>query len=265
MGRVIILGSASAVPDATHENTHIFVESGSRKVLVDCPGSPYVRLEQVGIEPRSVTDIILTHFHPDHVSGFGPLLMSLWLVGRKEPLSVYGLEPTIERAKKMMELYEWKNWPDFYPIHFITIPEEEHAEVLSDADLRVYASPVKHLVPTIGLRFEFGKASQVLAYSCDTEPSQTVRRLAEGADVLIHESTGGSVGHTSPEKAGEIATQAGVRSLYLIHYPPQLVDPADLLVRARQTFQGHIAVAQDLLSIEMDTLTNLTLPDPPSP
>jgi ribonuclease Z len=252
MGRVIVLGSASAVPDAGHENTHILVESGSRMVLVDCPGSPTVRLEQAGIDPKQLTDIILTHFHPDHVSGFGPLVMSLWLTGRKEPLTVYGLEPTIERAEKMMDLYDWKQWPNFYPVEFVRIPAEERAVVMNEPDLRVYASPVNHLIPTFGLRFEFGRSNRVLTYSCDTEPSQAVRRLAEGSDVLIHEATGSSVGHTSPEKAGEIATQAGVGKLYLIHYPPQLIDPEDLLVRARQTFQGPISVAQDMMLIEMN-------------
>ena len=252
MAQVIIMGSASAVPDATHENTHILVESGGRVVLVDCPGSPIVRLEQAGIEPNRLTDIILTHFHPDHVSGFGPLLMGLWLIGRKEPLRVYGLQATIEHAKKMMELYDWDQWPNFYPVHFVPLPEEEYAPVLSDDDLRVFSSPVSHLIPTIGLRFEFSQQSRVLTYSCDTEPSQAVRRLADGADVLIHESTGASIGHTSPEKAGEIAAQAGVGALYLIHYPPQLVGPEELLAKARQTFQGPISVAYDLLSIDMN-------------
>ncbi|RPJ38912.1 MAG: MBL fold metallo-hydrolase [Chloroflexi bacterium] len=251
MGRVIILGSASAVPDAGHENTHILVESGSRIVLVDCPGSPTVRIEQAGVDPKLLTDIILTHFHPDHVSGFGPLMMGLWLTGRKEPLTVYGLQPTIDRAQKMMDLYDWKQWPNFYPVEFVCIAAEENSPVIDGPDLRVVASPVSHLIPTIGLRFEFGQSKHALTYSCDTEPSQAVRRLAEGADVLIHEATGSSVGHTSPEKAGEIATQAGVGALYLIHYPPQLVNPEDLLVQARKTYQGPIHVAHDLLEIKI--------------
>ena len=79
-----------------------------------------------------------------------------------------------------------------------------------------------------------------------------MRRLADGADVLIHEATGSSIGHTSPEKAGEIATQAGVSALYLIHYPPQLINPNDLVAQARQTFQGPITIAYDLLSIDMN-------------
>lgn len=249
MGRVVILGSASAVPDAEHENTHMLVEAGGHCVLVDCPGSPIVRLGQAGVDVLRLTDIILTHFHPDHVSGFAALLMGLWLLGRKTPLNVYGLEPTIQRAKAMMDLYDWNHWPGFYPVNFSIIQAEERAVVFNDAELRVSASPVDHLIPTIGLRFDLG--SYALAYSCDTQPSEVVRRLAEGVDVLIHEATGSSVGHTSPEKAGEIAAQAGAGSLYLIHYPPQLVKPETLLEKARQFFNGKVYVAHDFMEISI--------------
>ncbi|HEX9017883.1 MAG TPA: MBL fold metallo-hydrolase [Anaerolineaceae bacterium] len=250
MGRVVILGSASAVPDAEHENTHIYVESGSRGILVDCPGTPLVRLQGAGVALSSLTDIILTHFHPDHVSGFAALVMGLWLLGRKQPLTVHGLETTLERARKLLDLHDWRDWPDFYPVAFHEVPAAEMAEVIADPSLKVYASPVQHMIPCVGLRFEFAQPGEVVAYSCDTEPSQAVRRLATGADVLIHEATGDSVGHTSPEKAGEIATQAGAKKLYLIHYPPNLIRPETMLERARTTFSGPIVVAQDFMAVE---------------
>jgi ribonuclease Z len=251
MERIIILGSASAVPAVNHENTHILVVAGQEKILVDCPGNPVVRLNQAGYEINQLTGIILTHFHPDHVSGFAPLLMSMWLVGRKEPITVYGLGETIDRAEKMMELYEWKQWPGFFPVNFVRVPAEERALVFDRPDLKVYSSPVQHLVPTIGLRFEFPGAGKAAAYSCDTEPSQVVCRLANGAQILIHESTGSSKGHTSPEQAGEIASQANVAELYLIHYPPQLIDAPTLLSRAKQTFAKQVSVASDLQVLEI--------------
>lgn len=250
MERILILGSSSAVPDFTHENTHLLVETNTRRILVDCPGNPLIRLEKAGAHARDITDIILTHFHPDHVSGFAPLLMSMWLIGRKDPLCVYGLNATVERAKKMMELYDWNRWPNFYPVNFITVAEDERTTLLEDESLRVLGSPVKHLIPTMGLRFEFRGGSRV-AYSCDTESTPVVRRLAENADVLIHEAAGGGVGHSSAEDAGTIAEQAGAKSLYLIHYPPQLITPAELLERARTTFSGEIVVAEDFMNIPL--------------
>jgi ribonuclease Z len=251
MARIIILGSASAVPDMQHENSHILVEAGSRTVLIDCPGSPVVRLQQAGIDINQVSDIILSHFHPDHVAGFAPLLMSMWLVGRKHAVNVYGLEGTLQRAQQMMELYQWQDWPNFFPVNFIDVAGEERAVVFQDPALHIFASPVDHLVPTIGLRFDFIEEGQSVTYSCDTQPSEVVCRLAQGANILIHEATGSSVGHTSPQQAGEIATQAGVEALYLIHYPPQLTNNETLIEKARTTFHGKVEVAQDFMSISI--------------
>ncbi len=73
-----------------------------------------------------------------------------------------------------------------------------------------------------------------------------------GVDVLIHEATGSSKGHTSPEQAGEIASQANAAALYLIHYPPQLVDAQSLLARAQQTYPGPVYVAQDFQVISIE-------------
>ncbi len=227
MDRVKILGSASAVPGRGHENTHLFIQAGDLQVLVDCPGSPIIRLEEAGLNPLDITDIVLTHFHPDHVSGFAPLLMGLWLMGRKAVLNVYGLADTLDRAKQMMELYLWRTWPGFYPVIFHIIPEEELFVAVNTPDLRLLTSPVKHLIPTIGLRAEFKQG--VVVYSCDTEPSPVVVRLAQNADVLIHEATGELVGHTSPQQAGKIAQDAGAEVLVLIHYPPDVKDVGELI------------------------------------
>ena len=170
MGQVTILGSANAVPTREHENTHIFIKGGGRAILVDSPGNPVIRLKDAGIDHASLTDVILTHFHPDHVAGFAPLLMDLWLLGRKKPLTVYGLESTIDRAQKMMGLYGWHYWPGFYQVNFIIVPSHEMALLMDVPGLRILASPVKHLVPTMGLRIEFGSPDKVITYSCDRGP-----------------------------------------------------------------------------------------------
>jgi ribonuclease Z len=95
MAKITFLGTASAVPDRNHQNTHFVVQTESGTVLVDCVGNPIVRLREAGIDPLSITDLVLTHFHPDHVSGVPLLLMDLWLLGRKQPLDIYGLESVL--------------------------------------------------------------------------------------------------------------------------------------------------------------------------
>jgi ribonuclease Z len=252
MPKLIFLGTASAIPDPQHENTHFAVALKDRILMVDSASNPVVRLEQAGLNHELLTDLIVTHFHPDHVSGVPSLLMSTWLMGRQQAMNVYGLEYTLERLKRMMVDYDWETWPNFFPVHFNVIPNQENAVVIEDEELKVLASPVHHLVPTVGLRIEFAQNKKVLAYSCDTEPCQEVVRLAQGADILIHESTGATLGHTSAEQAGHIAHQAGVGKLYLIHYPVGDFDARSLIPEAARTFNGPVYLAEDFMEVSLD-------------
>lgn len=250
MPKLIVLGSSNAVADENHENTHMAVVGGGRFILIDCPGSPIARLRKAGLDPNQLSDLILTHFHPDHVSGVPLLLMDLWLLGRQAPLNIYGLDHTLERVEKNMDLYNWSRWPDFFPVNFTRLPEKEMSKVLENEEWRVFASPVQHLIPTIGLRIEFLEVAKSLAYSCDTEPCEQVVHLARGADLLLHEAAGPAQGHSGPLEAGRIARQAGAKRLFLVHYPTGEFDSASLVPAAAQAFNGPVALAQDFMEIQ---------------
>ena len=251
MSKVIILGSSNAVATEAHENTHMVIVGREKTVLVDCVNNPLLRLERAGIDFQALTDLVLTHFHPDHVSGVPLLLMDMWLLGRRSPLDIHGLNHTLERVEGLMGFYGWSNWPDFFPVSFRRVQTREMTQVLECDDFRVVSSPVRHLVPTIGIRVEFNHSSKVLAYSGDTEPCPEVSRLAAGADVLIHEAAGQGRGHSSAEQAAEVASQAGVSRLLLIHYPSGRHATGDPVREARQRFQGEVALADDLMELEM--------------
>ena len=81
MARLIVLGSAAIVPDMEHDNTHLVLEGEESTVLVDCGSNPIARLRKVGIHYEDLTDMILTHFHPDHVLGVPILLNNMWIIG----------------------------------------------------------------------------------------------------------------------------------------------------------------------------------------
>ncbi len=252
MAKLVILGSSYAVPDETHENTHMAIVGQERTVLVDCVGNPIARLKEAGLDHNAVTDIIMTHFHPDHISGVPLLLMSMWLLERKHDLSLYGLEFTTERMQKLMDFYDWKSWPNFFPTEFHTIKDVDLYPVLETDEFKIYTSPVQHWVPTVGLRIEFVKSGKIVAYSSDTAPTETVYGLAKDADILIHEAAGASEGHSSAEQAGMIATEANAKELYLIHYPTGGFDYHSLIAEAAKTFKGPVKIAEDLDQFEFD-------------
>jgi ribonuclease Z len=175
--------------------------------------------------------------------------LSLWLKGRKTSLNIYGLHHTLDCVEKMMELYEWRDWPDFFPVIFHRLPAREMTLVLENGEFRIFSSPVRHILPTIGLRIESLSGGKVIAYSCDTEPCSEVVRLGAGADILIHEATGQSYGHSSATQAGEIAEKTGVKTLFLIHYPPHLYGSQDLLDLAGAEFSGEVRFSEDFLEL----------------
>ena len=251
MPKVIILGSSNAVPSINHENTHLVIVGEERTILIDCVSTPVVRLEQAGVNLNSITDVVITHFHPDHVAGLPLLLMDMWLMGRTTPINIYGLHHTMNKLEALMDFYGWSEWPNFYSVGFYRLPEAEMTLVFDSAEFSVRSSPVHHMIPTIGLRVESKKQNKILAYSCDTEPCEQTVGLAEGADILIHEAAGATFGHSSAEQAGEIATRAEVGKLYLIHYPTGRFVQGDLVADARKTYAGEIELAADFMTIEL--------------
>lgn len=257
MARLTVLGTAFAVSDEEHDNTHFVLAGRDRTLLIDCASNPVLRLKMADVPVEQVSDLLLTHFHPDHVSGVALFLMDMWLLGRRKPLIIHGLSPVIERTESMLDLYGWNDWPNFFPLMFQRLPAHEYATAFSCTEYAVFTSPVNHFVPTVGIRIEFPKSGHILAYSCDTEPCQSVVRLAKDADVLFHEANAACddpdrifPGHSSAVQAGDIARQAAVKSLYLIHYPSGDVDRNELLVQARRFFPGKVDLAQDFMSLD---------------
>jgi len=245
MARVVTLGTAAAVPDETHANTHLALEGEDGFFLIDCSDSPLLRIQRAGLAPERLRGLIITHFHPDHVSGVPILLMNVWLLGRTAPLPVYGLQDVQERFEVLMDLFRWDEWPGLFSTPRRTVAEEVGALVLEDDEFRITAAPVEHLVPTMGLRIENKSSGGVLTYSADTSPCDAVVALARDADILIHEAAMNTLGHSSAAQAGEIARRAGAGRLVLIHYRPTPWEYERWIEEASMAFGGPVELAQD--------------------
>ena len=137
-----------------------------------------------------------------------------------------------------------------------------------DNGVRVSAILVQHapVFPAFGFRVDTPHGS--VAFSGDTGRCDNVVRLAEGADILVHEVIDvdrlterlrGSpnfvavrnhlaMAHSSPEEVGDIATRAGVGTLVLSHLVPGDGDPSDeeWVARVRPHFDGEIICGVDL-------------------
>ena len=71
MPKLIILGTAHAIPDEDHENTYLALLGERRRILIDCAGNTQVRIKQAGIDLLEITDLFLTVVE-DLFAGFEP-------------------------------------------------------------------------------------------------------------------------------------------------------------------------------------------------
>ena len=250
MAKLTILGTAPALPEPFREYTYMVIQGKESAILIDCASSPVQRLAQAGVNFQTIDHLIITHYHPDHVYGIPIFLLDLWLAGRQRPLHIYGPPGTARVIPLMMSLYQWQDWPGFYPIEFHEVEMVVGSLVLDSADFLVTAAPAEHLVPTIAVRVLCKETGGVVTYSSDTEPCEAVMRLAREADLLIHESTGVYAGHSSSSAAGAVARFAGAKKLVLVHYPAQGIDVDQLWGEAEIEFGGLVELACDFATYE---------------
>ncbi|MBD3388529.1 MAG: ribonuclease Z [Candidatus Altiarchaeales archaeon] len=97
-----------------------------------------------------------------------------------------------------------------------------------------------------------------VVYTGDTRLCRAVVKLAEGADLLIHESMFShadleateDAAHSTARQAAEVAKKAGVKKLYLTHISQRYPEPDALLEEAREVFPESY-VAEDLLKVKI--------------
>jgi ribonuclease BN (tRNA processing enzyme) len=68
----------------------------------------------------------------------------------------------------MMDLYEWKAWPEFLRVDLREMPLTPGTPVVSNHIVSIEAWPVAHMIPTIGLRMTNQQTGKVLVYTSDT-------------------------------------------------------------------------------------------------
>ncbi|MEM4262706.1 MAG: ribonuclease Z [Thermoplasmata archaeon] len=88
-----------------------------------------------------------------------------------------------------------------------------------------------------------------IVFSGDTRPCKAIIELSRNADLLIHDATllssegdiARDFGHSTAREAAEVASEAKVRALALIHYSPRYKDASVLEEEAKKVFKSSFA------------------------
>lgn len=101
-------------------------------------------------------------------------------------------------------------------------------------------------------------AGRKVVYTGDTRVTDSVIKLAENADILIHEATFSEeeventkeAFHSTTKQAALVAKRANVGTLYLIHFSQRYTESDILEAEAREVFE-ETYVAEDLMRVKV--------------
>jgi ribonuclease BN (tRNA processing enzyme) len=241
-----VLGGSPAWPNPGQPASGYLLESGDRRVLIDCGSGIAGALRAE--DPGPLTDIVISHFHADHWFDLVPLhflhLYGIWKT-RPRP-SVYlppGGRELVDRVASV-----WNGTIESFDRAF-DVSEFESDGAIELDELRFTFTPTTHYCPCHAIRIEGPEAS--IAYTADTAPDERVTRLVHDADLLVAEAAlptasadnEGERGHMAPDEAAALATRAGAARLLLTHVPVEN-DLGSVLARAQTEFTGPVEVAR---------------------
>jgi len=234
------LGLDACTP-AKGGNTASFAVDG--RLAIDTGWYLTDRLLAADIDPLAVEAVVLTHCHHDHILGLPQLLFYYGIQRDRRParpLHIYG--PAGEIRRVVDDACCYLQFDRYAELDFdLEVHELAAGDGFALDGLRVTTCVARHTVPGLSLRVENASGAAAV-FSGDTALNPDLIELARGAGLLVHEASYGPKakgedprwGHSGAPDAAEVARQAGVARLALVHCVP--AKRADALEAAQALF-----------------------------
>jgi ribonuclease Z len=136
---LVFLGTAGATPTVDRGSSAVLLIRGSERILIDCgEGTQRQLMRSAGL--ARIGMILITHLHGDHYLGLPGLLKTLSLLGRTEPLLLYGPEGLYDLLRDADRLVGRPKFP-------LLVEEARPGVVLEGSDYELKAAPTMHGIP----------------------------------------------------------------------------------------------------------------------
>jgi ribonuclease Z len=143
-----LLGTSCSIPTKERNTAGYFLKFKQHGILLDCGEAIQRQMKIFGIKLSSVTKLLITHWHGDHVLGLGGLLQSISTLDNVDTLEIYGpvgSKKYFEHLFKSMA-FELKITLD--------IKEVTTGVIYEDDELKISTLPMKHRVVCQAYRVE---------------------------------------------------------------------------------------------------------------
>jgi ribonuclease Z len=292
---LVVLGTASQAPTRTRNHNGYFLRWDAEGILFDPGEGTQRQMLFAGVTASQVGRICLTHFHGDHCLGLPGVVQRMSLDRVPHPVDAYFPAANAEifsRLRHATLFHDQVNVRE-HPVEadgVITATEEFTLEaraldhVVPAFGYRLAEPDGRRMLPDrlaahgihgpdVGRLLRDGvfmsrngsvrleqvselRRGQKFAFIMDTRLCEAAFELAEGADMLVCESTFAAAderlatefGHLTTVQAGRIAEESGVRLLVLTHFSQRYDTGAGtwMLEEAGTSFSGKIVAARDL-------------------
>jgi ribonuclease BN (tRNA processing enzyme) len=182
------VGCGDALGSGGRYNTCFHVTGESVNFLIDCGASSLPALKGLGIAREDIDLILITHFHGDHFGGLPFLLLDAQFTRRSRPLVIAGPLGIETRLTQVMEAL-FENSSKTKQRFDLSVVELTPDATRAFGSVKVTPYPVVHGEsggPFLAYRVE--AEGRVIAYSADTEWTETLIPAAREADLFIAEA-----------------------------------------------------------------------------
>lgn len=279
--QVVMLGTGTPRPDPSRSGPATAIVINGTPYLIDF-GPGVIRQAsaayQKGVKPLgfgavNVKTVFLTHMHSDHTVGYPDLIFTPWVMGRWQPLEVYGpkgIKAMTEHIRKAWQvdidgrtsgLNQHNSTGYKVNVHEIT-----PGVIYEDPNVKVTAFSALHQEMTDSFGYRFDASDRVVVISGDTAPTQSLIDHSLGCDVLIHEAYSMASyhrvsprsqefrrrHHTSTAELAKIANTVKPGLLVIYHRSNaggalMSVDQEQVLIdELKRDYSGRVVAARDL-------------------
>ena len=278
---LLVLGSGGPGAAGRAASSYLLFIDGLPRILVDAGPGSFVRLGEAQISLANTDTVLLTHLHIDHagelpglfkaraVSATGPIVFDVW---GPEGSPGQHQDAYFPSTSLLMQLLfgpkgAYAYLSDFsspITIHAHDISARKNAvprQILKRGDFSITVIAGHHGdAPSVIYRIEHAGRSVTFSGDIDATALPALRRIAKETDLLVFNSVvldpPGSPAilyslHTPPRAIGELARDAGVRSLLLSHVSPTVDANRDAVLESiHSSYAGPVTFAKDGMRIQ---------------
>ena len=278
--RVIACGTGMPTTRAAQAAACFLVELGNGdKFLFDAGTGSAERISSLQIPYNYLDKIFIGHLHTDHFGALPEYYVGGALMGRNQPLRVWGPSgsiPELGTAAAMDAMQKMLLWditgrvgmtdPRGYKLEVNEFDDKgENQVIYNENGVVIRSFPAIHAIDG-SVSFALEWKDLKLVFSSDTYPNKWFVQYAKDADIVIHECfiavpdivnklgftpesalLVGTQIHTAPEAFGKVMSEVKPRMAVAYHFFKDFDTTAQVYNRIRKTYEGPLSLAEDFM------------------